>query len=110
MPTNRGVLERTDQIAVATPRHAVATDISTFAGFELPDSFTVQAEGVVPYKYFTVPTNFTEDKWVRACDAVDLGCGAGNHALWLVSRGFRMTGIDISSEAIEVATRLAGTR
>ncbi|HSB11755.1 MAG TPA: thiol-disulfide isomerase [Blastocatellia bacterium] len=28
----------------------------------------VPAEGVVPYKYVTVPTNFDEDKWVQAAE------------------------------------------
>lgn len=57
-----------------------------------------------------VLVDLVESDWVRPCDAADLGCGAGNHALWLASRGFRMTGIDISSEAVDVATRLASAR
>jgi len=32
---------------------------------EMPVEFDVPAEGVIPYKYFTVPTNFTEDKRAR---------------------------------------------
>src|SRR5947209_9953746 len=32
---------------------------------EMPKAFDVPAEGVIPYKYFAAPTNFTEDKWVR---------------------------------------------
>ncbi|PYV13885.1 MAG: thiol-disulfide isomerase [Acidobacteria bacterium] len=36
--------------------------------FSLPEEFSVPAEGTVPYKYFTVPTNFTEDKWVQAAE------------------------------------------
>ncbi len=34
----------------------------------LEEEVSVPAEGVVPYKYFTVPTNFTEDKWVQASE------------------------------------------
>jgi len=34
---------------------------------------------------------------------LDIGCGAGRHALWLQQRGFRVTAIDISPEAVEVA-------
>src|SRR5262249_18741054 len=40
--------------------------------FEMPRSFTVPAEtpkGGVPYKYFTVPTNFKEDRWVVQAEA-----------------------------------------
>jgi SAM-dependent methyltransferase len=47
---------------------------------------------------------------VLPCDAVDLGCGAGNYAVWLVSKGFRMTGIDISPAAVELAGRLAAEK
>ena len=39
---------------------------------KLPRPFTVPAEtpkGGVPYKYFTVPTNFTEDRWVVRAEA-----------------------------------------
>ena len=48
-----------------------------------------------------------ESERVLPCEAVDLGCGAGNYAVWLASRGFRMTGIDISPKAIELAGQLA---
>src|SRR5258706_7828573 len=35
---------------------------------EMPEEFDVPAEGVIPYKYFTAKTNFTEDKWVRGIE------------------------------------------
>ena len=35
---------------------------------QMSQEFEVPAEGVVPYKYFTVPTNLTEDKWVTAAE------------------------------------------
>jgi SAM-dependent methyltransferase len=44
---------------------------------------------------------------VSACDAADLGCGAGSYAVWLASQGFRVIGIDISPRAIELAEGLA---
>jgi 2-polyprenyl-3-methyl-5-hydroxy-6-metoxy-1,4-benzoquinol methylase len=28
---------------------------------------------------------------IAPCDAVDIGCGCGNYAVWLASQGFRMT-------------------
>jgi mono/diheme cytochrome c family protein len=31
----------------------------------MPVEYSVPAEGVIPYKYFAVPTNFTEDKYVQ---------------------------------------------
>ena len=36
--------------------------------FYLPEAVTVQADGVVPYLYFTVPSNFQEDVWVQAAE------------------------------------------
>jgi mono/diheme cytochrome c family protein len=35
---------------------------------EMPEEFTVPAEGTVPYLYFTMPTGFTEDKWIQAME------------------------------------------
>ena len=37
--------------------------------FQMPEEFTVPAEGAVPYMYFTVPSNFTEDKYITAMEA-----------------------------------------
>ena len=44
---------------------------------------------------------------IATCDAVDIGCGCGNYAVWLAAQGFRMTGIDISPAAIALAGQLA---
>jgi cyclopropane fatty-acyl-phospholipid synthase-like methyltransferase len=41
---------------------------------------------------------------VRPCRAVDIGCGAGNYAIYLAAHGFDVTGIDISPAAIKIAT------
>ena len=43
---------------------------------------------------------------IAPCDAVDIGCGCGNYAVWLAAQGFRMTGIDISPAAIALAAQL----
>ena len=40
------------------------------AVFEIPEPYYVPAQGVVSYVYFRVPTNFTEDHWVQAAEAV----------------------------------------
>jgi peroxiredoxin len=40
------------------------------AVFELPETYYVPAQGVVSYVYFRVPTNFKEDMWVQAAQAV----------------------------------------
>jgi|SRR5579863_111284 len=36
--------------------------------------------------------------------ALDLACGAGRNALWLASRGWRVTAVDGSSAAIDILT------
>jgi len=38
---------------------------------------------------------------------LDLGCGTGGHDLILCSRGYKITGVDLSAEMIEVAKRKA---
>jgi peroxiredoxin len=40
------------------------------AVFEIPEPYYVPAQGVVSYVYFQVPTNFKEDHWVQAAEAV----------------------------------------
>ena len=34
----------------------------------MKEEFSVPVDGVVPYKYFTIPTEFTEDKWIQAVE------------------------------------------
>ena len=38
------------------------------AVFEMAEEYTVPADGEVPYLYFSMPTNFTEDKWIQAME------------------------------------------
>lgn len=40
---------------------------------------------------------------MKPCKALDLGCGAGNYAIYLAEQGFDVTGIDISPTAIKLA-------
>jgi hypothetical protein len=37
--------------------------------FDMPVEYTVPAEGAVSYQYFTVPTNFKEDRYIQAMEA-----------------------------------------
>jgi hypothetical protein len=34
----------------------------------MTEDFSIPAEGVIPYKYFSVPTNFTEDRYVQLAE------------------------------------------
>ena len=49
-----------------------------------------------------------ESEKIVSCSAIDLGCGAGNYAIWLAKNGFRITGIDFSASAINLARKQAG--
>lgn len=49
--------------------------------FELPEEVTVQATGVVPYQYFTTPTNFKEDVWIQAAEARPGNRGVVHHII-----------------------------
>ncbi len=35
---------------------------------EMPEEYSVPADGTVPYLYFAMPTNFAEDKWIQAME------------------------------------------
>jgi SAM-dependent methyltransferase len=50
---------------------------------------------------------FVESGAISPCRAVDLGCGAGNYAVWLAAKGFQVTGLDLSTNALRHARRLA---
>jgi thiol-disulfide isomerase/thioredoxin len=45
------------------------------------DGFNVPAEGEIDYQYFTVPTNFDEDRWVNAIEVHPGGAGVVHHAI-----------------------------
>jgi SAM-dependent methyltransferase len=44
---------------------------------------------------------------VKPCRTVDLGCGAGNYAIYLAGLGFDVTGVDSSPMAIAIAREKA---
>jgi hypothetical protein len=53
-----------------TPRFASGWQIGEpDVVFRMPEEFAVPAEGAVPYMYFTVPTNFKEDRYIQALEA-----------------------------------------
>lgn len=61
----------------------------------------------VPGTYFTPPSAWDPD-WRRRLSAlegpvVDVGCGAGKHALWFQDRGFEVVAIDTSPGAVATA-------
>ena len=48
---------------------------------------------------------FLEKENIKPCDAIDLGCGTGNEAIFLAKKGFNVTGVDISQAAIKEAEK-----
>src|SRR5215510_9436794 len=49
--------------------------------FYMPQEYAVPASGVVEYKYFTVPTNFTEDRWIQAAEIRPGSRGVVHHII-----------------------------
>ncbi len=47
--------------------------------------------------------SLVESGQVQPCKTIDMGCGAGNYAIYLASVGFDVTGVDISPSAIALA-------
>ena len=44
---------------------------------------------------------------IPPCSVLELGAGAGSDAIWLAEQGFKITAIDVSPTAIEIARRKA---
>jgi len=50
-----------------------------------------------------VLVELVDNKKIMPGKALDLGCGAGNYAIYLATRGFEVTGVDISPAAVKLA-------
>jgi len=75
--------------------------------------YRTMSPGNIPWNSETPPAvlvDLVREGTVRPCRAVDLGCGAGNYAIYLASQGFTVTGIDSSSTAITIARQQAEER
>jgi len=55
--------------------------------FEMPQDFNVPARGTIDYQYISVPTNFTEDKWVEAVEVRPGNRAVVHHAIVVVDSG-----------------------
>ncbi len=49
--------------------------------FSMKEEFEVPATGTVGYKYFAIPTNFEEDKWIEAVELKAGNPAVGHHIL-----------------------------
>ena len=64
----------------------------------------------IPWNVETPPAALVElvkSGKVKRCKTIDLGCGAGNYAVYLASVGFDVTGVDISPTAVKMAKKNA---
>lgn len=63
--------------------------------FEIPEPYTVKAEGALPYKRFRVPTGFTEDKWLQAIEPRPGDRSVVHHIIvYLMQPGTRVRSMD----------------
>lgn len=51
---------------------------------QLPSPQEIPAEGIIDYRYITVPTGLTEDKWVKAIEVTPTNLSVVHHALIFV--------------------------
>lgn len=73
---------------------------------EMEDIYKSMPLEDIPWNIETPPdalVELIESGRVKPCKAVDLGCGAGNYAVYLAGKGFDVTGVDISETAIGFA-------
>ena len=80
----------------------------------LPDSIRDEMERIysemspadIPWNMDEPPqqlVDLVESGQVATCRTIDVGCGAGNYAVYLASKGFNVTGVDIALSAIALA-------
>jgi hypothetical protein len=55
--------------------------------FEMPEDFQVPAKGAIDYQFVSVPTNFTEDKWVEMAEVRPGNRSVVHHAIVVVNTG-----------------------
>jgi hypothetical protein len=53
----------------------------------MQEEHAVPADGTVPYLYFTIPTNFTEDKWIQAMEIRPGNRAVVHHVIAFVQDG-----------------------
>ncbi len=67
----------------------------------------------IPWNSETPPAilkALVESGAIAPCRAIEFGCGAGNYVIYLASRGFDATGVDLSGVAIGMASRAAAQK
>jgi hypothetical protein len=55
--------------------------------FEMPEDFAIPAKGTIDYQYISVPTHFTEDKWVEMAEVRPGDRSVVHHSIVMVDNG-----------------------
>lgn len=71
--------------AAATVKHTAWALGDPGLVLQIPKEQAIPAEGVVDYRYITVPTGLTEDKWVKAIEVQPTNRAVVHHALIFVA-------------------------
>lgn len=77
---------------------------------EIDDIYQSKSLEEIPWNMETPPEALIEllrSGQVKPSRCIDLGCGAGNYAIYLAGRGFEVTGVDLSPTAISRARKNA---
>jgi 2-polyprenyl-3-methyl-5-hydroxy-6-metoxy-1,4-benzoquinol methylase len=64
----------------------------------------------IPWNLETPPDLFkkiVDTHLDKTSEIIELGCGAGNYVIYLAKKGFDITGVDISSKAVDIANNSA---
>jgi SAM-dependent methyltransferase len=79
---------------------------SASSAFRIPDWDTLYREGTPPWetnKPAAELVRLVEERQIKPCSTLEIGCGSGANAVYLAKRGFELTAIDSSPTAIERA-------
>jgi mono/diheme cytochrome c family protein len=77
-----GAPKGNDRDLPPVPKFAEGWTIGTpDAVVEMTEEYTVPASGTVPYLYFSMPTGFTEDKWIQALEIRPGNRGVVHHVI-----------------------------
>lgn len=76
----------------------------------MEDIYQTMEEADIPWNRAAAPdilVDLVDSSAIQPCTALDIGSGTGNYSLYLASKGFQVTGVDVSQTAIQIANNKA---